>query len=223
MRDVHIHRRAAVAVVVAFAALQAALFAAGWLLAITPRPAQAITVRSRVIAAAVLAPREPQADVLGNFVRSFLTPREVFGPPAPPAPRRAPYWLLIHNAAQQHGLPPLLVEAVARVESDFNAREVSYKGAVGIMQVMPETGLRFGVRRHELFDPERNIAAGTAYLAWLLKRYRGNLDLALAAYNAGEGAVDQYRGIPPYRETQQYVRRVRAALNRPAARTPPSS
>jgi soluble lytic murein transglycosylase-like protein len=80
------------------------------------------------------------------------------------------------------------------------------------MQVMPETGARFGVTADRLFDPAPNIAAGSAYLAWLLDRYRGDLDLALAGYNAGEGAVDQYGGIPPYRETRDYVKRVRAVL-----------
>ena len=115
-------------------------------------------------------------------------------------------------AASRHFLPPDLVEAVARVESDFDPREVSNKGALGLMQVMPETGARFGVRRHELFDPERNAAAGTAYLAWLMSRYHGDLDLALAAYNAGEGAVDKYGGVPPFAETREYIRRIRARL-----------
>jgi len=119
---------------------------------------------------------------------------------------------VLDAAARRHFLPPALVAAVTRVESDFNAREVSNKGALGLMQVMPETAARFGVQRHELFDPERNAAAGTAYLAWLLDRYHGDLDLTLAAYNAGEGAVDKYGGIPPFPETQQYVRRVRARL-----------
>jgi soluble lytic murein transglycosylase-like protein len=123
------------------------------------------------------------------------------------------YEPLIHEAAFRHALPPQLLLAVARVESDFQPFEVSPKGARGLMQVMPETGVRFGVRPEELFDPERNIAAGTAYLAWLLDRYNGDLDLTLAAYNAGEGAVDKYGGIPPYRETQEYVRRVRNVLN----------
>jgi len=118
-------------------------------------------------------------------------------------------------AARRHSLSPALVNAVTRIESDFNPRETSNKGALGLMQVMPETAERFGVPRQELFDPERNAAAGTAYLAWLLDRYRGDLDLTLAAYNAGEGAVDKYRGIPPYPETQQYVRRVRALLRQP--------
>ena len=119
---------------------------------------------------------------------------------------------VLDTAARRHFLSPALVAAVTRVESDFNPREVSGKGALGLMQVMPETAARFGVRRHELFDPERNVAAGTAYLAWLMDRYHGDLDRTLAAYNAGEGAVDKYGGIPPYAETQQYVRRVRALL-----------
>jgi soluble lytic murein transglycosylase-like protein len=80
------------------------------------------------------------------------------------------------------------------------------------MQVIPATGRRFGVHSDKLFDPEHNIAAGTAYLAWLSKRYRGNLEFVIAAYNAGEGAVDDHGGIPPYRETRNYVKRVKAAL-----------
>ena len=121
---------------------------------------------------------------------------------------------LISAAARRNNLSPLLVAAIARVESDYRPALVSHKGARGIMQVIPETGLRFGVQPHELFDPERNLSAGTAYMAWLLDRYDGNLDLALAGYNAGEGAVDKYRGIPPYRETQEYVRKVRRELAR---------
>jgi soluble lytic murein transglycosylase-like protein len=135
-----------------------------------------------------------------------------------PMPRRrtssSTYEPLLSAAALRHGLPPELVLAVTRIESDFDPATISNKGALGLMQVMPGTGARFGVARHELLDPHRNIAAGTAYLAWLYDRYRGNLDLTLAAYNAGEGAVDKYRGIPPYRETQEYVRKVRAELAR---------
>jgi len=129
-----------------------------------------------------------------------------------PAPLATAYRPMIRDAALRRSLSPELVEAIARVESDFNPYEVSEKGALGLLQVMPETGKRFGVPRERLFDPESNLAAGTAYLAWLFARYHGDLDLTLAAYNAGEGAVDQHGGIPPYRETQQYVKRVRAAL-----------
>jgi soluble lytic murein transglycosylase-like protein len=129
-----------------------------------------------------------------------------------PAPLATSYRPMIRDAALRRSLSPELVEAIARVESDFNPYEVSEKGALGLLQVMPETGARFGVARERLFDPQANLAAGTAYLAWLFARYHGDLDLTLAAYNAGEGAVDQHGGIPPYRETQQYVKRVRAAL-----------
>jgi len=138
-----------------------------------------------------------------------------------PAPRRprprlrylnVRYAPLIEQAAERHDVPPLLIAAITRVESDFDPNELSHKGARGLMQVMPETGARFGVPPSLLFDPERNIAAGTAYLSWLLDRYDNDLDLALAGYNAGEGAVDKYSGIPPYRETRNYVRKVRSAF-----------
>jgi hypothetical protein len=128
------------------------------------------------------------------------------------------YMPLIRAVALRHSLPPSLVEAVALVESDFNRLEVSHKGARGLMQVMPETGRRFGVQPEELFDAEKNLAAGAAYLNWLLGRYRGNVDLALAAYNAGENAVDSYGGIPPYRETRVYVKRVLNALRQISVR-----
>jgi hypothetical protein len=145
-------------------------------------------------------------------VAAFVMPPK---PKAAPRPRpvfRKVSLDLIHQAALSHSLPPALVEAVARVESGLNPRALSPKGARGLLQLMPATARRFGVRTDRLFEPEHNLAAGAAYLAWLLDRYDDNLDFALAAYNAGEGAVDDYGGIPPYRETQDYVRRVRAAL-----------
>jgi soluble lytic murein transglycosylase-like protein len=135
-----------------------------------------------------------------------------------PAPLATSYRLMIRDAALRWSLSPELVEAIARVESDFNPYEVSEKGALGLLQVMPETGARFGFARERLFDPKDNLAAGTAYLAWLIDHYHGDLDLSLAAYNAGEGAVDQRGGIPPFRETQQYVKRVRTTLRQLEAR-----
>jgi len=120
---------------------------------------------------------------------------------------------LIRDTASKNMLPVSLVEAMVRVESDFNPHELSNKGARGLMQVIPATGRRFGVPNPEhLFYPAPNLEAGTAYMAWLLDRYHGDLDLALAAYNAGEAAVDKYGGIPPYKETRAYVKRVRAIL-----------
>jgi soluble lytic murein transglycosylase-like protein len=153
----------------------------------------------------------------GETSQTPEAPSQVIASPSPP-PVYEPvrlnvrYEPIIRSAAERHNVSPVLVAAVARVESDFDPFSHSHKNARGVMQVIPETGARFGVSADDLFDPERNIGAGTAYLAWLLDRYRGDVDLALAAYNAGEGAVDKYRGIPPYRETQQYVRKVRKAF-----------
>ena len=122
------------------------------------------------------------------------------------------YSTLIDGAAQEHGVDPSLVRAVIHTESAFNPRAVSPKGARGLMQLMPQTARLLGVMNS--FDPLQNISGGTRHLALLIKRYDGNLRFALAAYNAGEGAVEQYGGIPPYRETQEYVRRVLALMTR---------
>ena len=114
----------------------------------------------------------------------------------------------IAAAAERHDLNPRLVAAVVGAESAFDPRAVSRKGARGLMQLMPATALRFGVEPRELFEPERNLEAGARYLRWLVDRYDGALHLALAAYNAGEGAVDRHGGVPPDRETRRYVLRV---------------
>lgn len=126
------------------------------------------------------------------------------GQPAPATPWSAE----ILAAARKHGLNPALVAAVVRVESAFDPRAVSHKGARGLMQLMPATGKRFGLRSHELFDPARNLDAGARYLAWLADRFGDQLPLVLAGYNAGEGAVARHGGVPPYRETRDYVRKV---------------
>lgn len=119
-----------------------------------------------------------------------------------------PFGDLIHAAAERHGLNANLVAAVVAAESAFNPEAVSVKGARGLMQLMPATAERFGVTLQELFDPSRNLEAGVTYLAWLRQRFDNDLPRILAAYNAGEGAVDRHGGIPPYRETRNYVRRV---------------
>lgn len=113
---------------------------------------------------------------------------------------------MIKRFSRQHQLHPALIRAVIKAESNFDPRAVSRSGAIGLMQLMPQTALQLDVR--DLYDPEDNIGGGTKYLRHLLDRFRGNLPLALAAYNAGEHVVDRYRTLPPIDETRQYVRKV---------------
>ncbi|MDH5740172.1 MAG: lytic transglycosylase domain-containing protein [Nitrospira sp.] len=113
---------------------------------------------------------------------------------------------MISRFSREHQLHPALIRAVIKAESDFDPRAVSRAGAVGLMQLMPQTAVRLDVR--DLYNPEDNIGGGTKYLRQLLDRFRGNLPLALAAYNAGEHVVDRYRTLPPIKETRQYVRKV---------------
>ena len=113
---------------------------------------------------------------------------------------------IIRQAAQTHGVSEGLIKAVMHTESGFNVNARSPVGAQGLMQLMPATARRFNVSN--AYDAQQNINAGAKYLAWLMKRFNGNTSLALAGYNAGEGNVQKYGGIPPFRETQDYVRRV---------------
>jgi soluble lytic murein transglycosylase-like protein len=123
------------------------------------------------------------------------------------AARAAAYDEFILRHAATHGISPDLVRAVIQVESAFNPRAVSPKGAMGLMQLMPATATEFGVLNP--FDPAENVRGGVAYLRRLLDRYDHRVELALAAYNAGPGAVDRYgQTVPPYRETRDYVRKV---------------
>ncbi len=117
---------------------------------------------------------------------------------------------LVQKYAAAHGLEPALVKAVIKTESDGNPRCVSRAGAMGLMQLMPENVKEAGIS--DPFDPEQNISAGTKQLAGLLTHYHGDLDLALAGYNAGPGNVHKYGGVPPFTETRQYIQRVRAAM-----------
>ena len=113
----------------------------------------------------------------------------------------------IEEVAQQHGIDPELVHAIIEVESAWNPRARSRKGALGLMQLLPRTAARFGVS--DPFDPQKNIIAGVRYLRFLLDRFDNNLELAVAGYNAGENAVAAADGVPPYRETQEYLERLR--------------
>ena len=129
-----------------------------------------------------------------------------------PGPRQLPkytwisYREYVYEAARKYSLPVPLIRAVMRVESGYNPKVVSRVGAMGLMQMMPRTARAMGVR--DPFDPRQSILGGSRYLRLLANRFNGDVVLTLAAYNAGEGAVEKYRGIPPYAETQRYVRRV---------------
>jgi hypothetical protein len=150
------------------------------------------------------APAASEAPILA--LRSI----RVFSAESPSgALRTSPFSTDILAAARKHRIDPAFIAAVIRAESNFYPRAVSRKGARGLMQLMPATARRLGVR--STFDPRDNIQGGAAYLAELAERFGdSSVDLILAAYNAGEHAVEEYRGVPPYRETRDYVRRVTA-------------
>lgn len=122
---------------------------------------------------------------------------------------------LVKEAAERHNMDPALVRAVIETESNWNPSAYSRKGAGGLMQLIPTTAQRYGA--NDVFNPQQNIDAGVRHLKGLLERYNGNLELALAAYNAGEGAVDRAHGIPAFRETRNYVQKVQDAYFRPGS------
>lgn len=122
---------------------------------------------------------------------------------------------IVKEAAEKHHVDPALIRAVIEAESGWNASAVSRRGAGGLMQLHPATAQRLGVQ--DVFNPRQNVDAGARHLRTLLERYNGNLDFALAAYNAGEGAVDRHGGIPPFRETRNYVQKVQNAYFRPGS------
>lgn len=145
--------------------------------------------------------------------RPDFQPLPAFGLPPSVDIMRGQYADLIDRIAAQHAVDPRLVRAIIRVESNFEPLAISRKGAQGLMQLMPATAGRFAVGNP--FNPAENIRGGVQYLRTLLDMFPGKLTLALAAYNAGENAVLKHRGIPPYRETQDYVARVLKQLDRP--------
>lgn len=128
--------------------------------------------------------------------------RSVDGPTSARGDLRA----MVDRLSRQEGLDPRLVDALVVAESGYNPQAVSKKGAMGLMQLMPQTARRLNVE--DPFDPEQNVRGGVQEFSRLITRYSGNLGLALAAYNAGEGAVSRYRGIPPYSETRKYVAKI---------------
>lgn len=134
--------------------------------------------------------------------------RRVSPPRRSRPPRLAPAEVdrLVSRYARRHDLPPALLRAVIKTESDFNPVAVSHAGAIGLMQLMPQTALMLNVSNP--FDPEQNVRGGAAHLRALLDRFNGNLRLALAAYNAGVSAIERYNALPPYRETRRFVQKV---------------
>ncbi len=122
------------------------------------------------------------------------------------------YDAIITKAAVKYGLPSDLIHSIIKTESNYNPRAVSPRGAVGLMQLMPSTAKQYGVTN--IFDPEDNIFGGTRYLKDLASLYQKNLDLVLAAYNAGQEAVKKYQGIPPYEETIEYIEKVKSSYGK---------
>ena len=168
----------------------------------------------------------------GKLVRSVVvTPksnpaeRPIEVPVAPPpvseesTPAPTVFDAAVERVAAEHSIPASLIHSVIQVESNYDPGAVSSKGAQGLMQLIPETARRFGVS--DAFDPLENMQGGARYLRHLLDLYRGDFALTLAAYNAGEGAVARYGGIPPYPETQQYVQRVSRRLQKTQAKKGP--
>jgi hypothetical protein len=158
------------------------------------------------------------ADVVG------IEPEEVFTP-IPPQPVAAvadpTFRDLVAAAAKRYSVDADLIASVIAVESNFNPKAVSPKNARGLMQLLPETALRFGVK--DIFDPQENIDAGTRYLKELLEKYNNDLVLTLAAYNAGPDRVQQYGRVPPYVETIKYVQRVKRGYEKSKSSAPPKT
>jgi soluble lytic murein transglycosylase-like protein len=162
-------------------------------------------------------PKEPPACMRArNAPRADLVAKAL-APVARDTPIQAPPTIaeLVKQVAPEYRVPPTLVLAIMEAESNFNYAALSPKNAQGLMQLIPETQQRFQVRNG--FDPVQNVRGGMAYLRWLLAYFEGDVALVAAAYNAGERAVERYRGVPPYLETRMYVRRIVAAVGPAAA------
>ena len=127
--------------------------------------------------------------------------------------QRRQIYAIVQRLAPEYGIHPALAVALIRAESNFDPLAVSEKNAQGLMQLIPETAARFRVKKP--FDPEQNIRGGMAYLRWLLAYFQGDVDLAVAAYNAGEGAVNRFGGVPPFPETRGYLKRIREVFHLP--------
>jgi soluble lytic murein transglycosylase-like protein len=153
--------------------------------------------------------REPERP---TRVQAAQAPATATAPAEAPVPVVAPRAIaeLVQKMAPSYQIEPQLVLAIIKAESNFDAAALSPKSAMGLMQLIPETAERFNVRNP--YDPKQNIRGGMAYLRWLLAYFEGDISLVAAAYNAGEGTVERYRGVPPYRETRNYVQRILRAV-----------
>jgi soluble lytic murein transglycosylase-like protein len=155
----------------------------------------------------------PAAEVPECFTKPSAAALAVAAPAMQPSVKVvAPAYIdkLVRQLAPQFKVEPQLALAIIQVESGFDSMAISRAAAMGLMQLIPETAQRFGVRN--AFDPQQNIRGGMAYLRWLLAYFEGDVALVAAAYNAGEGAVDRYKGVPPFNETREYVKRVLARV-----------
>lgn len=159
-----------------------------------------------------------EAPLLRAGVSPDIGPIVDRGHPGQVAGQRQRYAALVARLAPEYGIDPRFALAIARTESNFDPQARSPKNAQGLMQLIPDTAARFGVS--DAFDPEQNVRGGLAYLRWLLRRFDGDVVLTAAAYNAGEGAVARFGGVPPYAETREYVRRI-LGFYPPARHTPP--
>ncbi len=173
-----------------------------------PGPAGAADAAPAVTPAAVAAPPRPAA-ATPHPAPPAAIPHPALGFDAALGVPQRPFGKLIYQIARSYALNPLLVAAIAKVESDFNPRARSRKGAYGLMQVLPSTARRFGLpRKRDLFNPRKNLETASRYLRWLVDRFGDDPVRVLAGYNAGEGAVDRFGGVPPFSETRDYVQRI---------------
>lgn len=162
----------------------------------------------------LMSPQPPslQKDVVGLENPAFVEPKQ-----PEELPFKLAYSHFILPLASKYGVDWKLVASVMAIESNFNPRARSSKGALGLMQLMPRTAAVYRLKPEDLLDPRKNIEAGVQHLRMLHKRFDGNLELMIAAYNCGEGAVERFDGIPPYKHTRNFVRKVLARYNSPKA------
>jgi len=194
----------------------AILVAGAWLILAMPTYAQiagSVDERGKLIFVNEDSPSARHGSTMNGSSAASLPPLNATAEGSASPPDRLER--IVHSVAERHKVDPALIKAVISTESGWNPRATSRKGAMGLMQLIPETAKRYG--GGNLYDPAQNVEAGTMYLKALLQRYNGDLTKTLAAYNAGERAVDDNGGMPPYWETRRYVQKVTSAYFRPGS------